>query len=66
MWWQGLTWLLLCSGEQDGTNMFQGKESKNASLKHLLDKDTNVKVAVCMQLPHTVPPFASEAGKCFA
>ena len=47
MWWQGSKWLLVCSCEdQDENNVFQGKESKNASLKHLLDKNANVKVAV--------------------
>ena len=46
MWWD-IRWLLVCSWEdQDGLNMFQGIVSKNASLKHLLDKNANVKVAV--------------------
>ena len=43
MWWDS-KWLIVCSCEdQDEINVFQGKESKNASLKHLLDENANVK-----------------------
>ena len=50
MWWQGTKWLIVCSCEdQDEHHVFQGKESKNVSSKHLLDTNANVKSGSSVQ-----------------
>ena len=48
MW--DIKWWLVCSWEdQDEIHVFQGKESKNVSSKHLLDTNANVKSGSSVQ-----------------